>query len=540
MFKALLKKQFKELAMTYTTGRKGGSGAGSKKMKGGKWVILIWGLCLASFGMAFYASAMMFADVLFPMGLQWLYFSYLGMASLALGIFGSVFGVVTGIFKAKDNELLLSMPIPPYMIVLARMISLWLIALVCVLTGLIPTIIMYCKYFACSAANIAAWVIAALTLSFGSFALSCLVGWIVALISKKLQNKSIITVLMALVFLAAYYVFYFNVNKLLGKLATNAEAISGRIQKILYPIYAYGRGCTGDIVYALIALAMVLALFAVMYLFISRSFTSVATSNKGEKKKVYSGKTGKESSIEKALLKKEFKRYLSSANYMLNSSLGTFIMPIAAIALVIKAGAIREFIDSLELPMDLVQRFLVLGLGYAVMFMSTMNCLTAPSLSLEGKNFWLLRSLPVEMKQVAKAKLSLHFALTGVPMLMVIAAVSYVFRLDALSILLISLMPVAYMMYEAYIGLAANIKFPRMDWINEMVAVKQGASVIITVLGGMVLVIGLGALYFLCLITIIDPTVFLLAQSAVFIMIALLLRHWIMTKGLKIMETLPC
>ena len=125
-------------------------------------------------------------------------------------------------------------------------------------------------------------------------------------------------------------------------------------------------------------------------------------------------------------------------------------------------------------------------------------------------------------------------------MAIVIAAAAYVFRLSVLNILLLALLPVSYTMFTAYTGLAANIKFPRMDWVNETIAVKQGASVVITLLGGIFLVMGLGALYFLLLIDKVEPTVFLLCQSGLFIVLALILRHWIMTKGIREMESIPC
>ncbi len=526
--------------MTYTSGGRGGSGSGAGRLMSGKWVLLIYPLCLFSLGMAFYAMAQSFAPILFPIGLHWLYFAYMGMASVALGVFGSIFGVVSGVYKAKDNELLLSMPIPPGMIVMTRMISLWIIALVCVVTGLVPAVVVYIRDCGAGAAHVITWIIAALTLSLTAFALSCVVGWVVAIISRKLQNRSIITVLLALVLLAAYYVFYFNLNQYLAKLMTDAELISGRIKRTLYPLYVYGKGCSGDVVSALIALALSMAVMGIIYWVISRSFVKVATSNKGLKKKTFSGKAGAEVSVPGTLLRKEFKRYLSSANYMLNSSLGTFFMTIAAVALVVEAGVIRKLIESIGVPMEFIGRFLILGLGYAVMFMSSMNDITAPSLSLEGKNYWILRSLPVDMKQVAKAKLSLHFALTGIPMLLVIAAAAFVFRLDILNILLFALLPVSFMMFTAYLGLASNIKFPRMDWVNETVAVKQGASVLITLLGSLFPVMGLGALYFFVLLDKVEPTVFLLCQSGLFTALALILRHWIMTKGIRVMESLPC
>ena len=40
------------------------------------------------------------------------------MIALALGIFGSVFNTFASLYQAKDNDLLLSLPIPIYAIIL--------------------------------------------------------------------------------------------------------------------------------------------------------------------------------------------------------------------------------------------------------------------------------------------------------------------------------------------------------------------------------------------------------------------------------------
>ena len=47
---------------------------------------------------------------------------------------------------------------------------------------------------------------------------------------------------------------------------------------------------------------------------------------------------------------------------------------------------------------------------------ASMNDMTAPSVSLEGKSLWLMQSLPVTPWQVLKAKLSMQIILTAVPM----------------------------------------------------------------------------------------------------------------------------
>ena len=49
--------------------------------------------------------------------------------------------------------------------------------------------------------------------------------------------------------------------------------------------------------------------------------------------------------------------------------------------------------------------------------LASMNDMSAPSVSLEGKNLWLIQSLPITPWQVLRAKLLLHAGLTGIPML---------------------------------------------------------------------------------------------------------------------------
>lgn len=51
---------------------------------------------------------------------------------------------------------------------------------------------------------------------------------------------------------------------------------------------------------------------------------------------------------------------------------------------------------------------LVLMLIGAIALMTSMNDITAPAISLEGKNIWLSQSLPVKPWQVLRSKLELH------------------------------------------------------------------------------------------------------------------------------------
>ena len=69
-------------------------------------------------------------------GLDWLYFATAGLMALALSVFGSVFATQSQIYDAKDNALLLSMPIRPRVILLSRILPL------IVLTGVFAAVVL--------------------------------------------------------------------------------------------------------------------------------------------------------------------------------------------------------------------------------------------------------------------------------------------------------------------------------------------------------------------------------------------------------------
>ena len=92
-----------------------------------------------------------------------------------------------------------------------------------------------------------------------------------------------------------------------------------------------------------LALAAVVALlFGLMWRLLGRSFLSLATATGQSEKKRYVAGRERQRSADSALLRKEFGRLTSSANYMLNCALGTLLLPILG---VVRA---KDFDDAVE------------------------------------------------------------------------------------------------------------------------------------------------------------------------------------------------
>lgn len=141
-------------------------------------------------------------------------------------------------------------------------------------------------------------------------------------------------------------------------------------------------------------MAVTAVIFLVVYTVLEKSFVKIATVNKITGKAKYKGKKLKRSSVDSALLKKELRRFLGSPTYMLNCGLGLVIITIAAIVLLIKSN------DAVYMMSEIFganKEILPLIITAAVCMISSMNDISAPSVSLEGKNLWLLQVLPVSL-----------------------------------------------------------------------------------------------------------------------------------------------
>ena len=116
------------------------------------------------------------------------------------------------------------------------------------------------------------------------------------------------------------------------------------------------------------------------------------------------------------------------------------------------------------------------------MGMSTMSACT---ISLEGRQLWIPKTLPVSVGQIYRSKVALTLV-TCLPFAVIDGVLfGILLRLDILSMLLTILIPSAYTLLVALGGLLLNLLFPNFEWINEITVIKQSMPVLFTLLGGM-------------------------------------------------------
>lgn len=506
----------------------------NRSKKGMIGYVLLYMFIFAALGVVFLNIAVSLCEPLAAVGLGWLYMALMGLMSVALGVFGSVFNTYASIYQAKDNDLLLSMPIPSSVILLVRLMGVYLMGVMYEAIVMIPAVIVFLLYGKPNTVGVIFTLLIPLVLSVFILALSCVLGFFVAVVSSKIRRKNVITVALSLIFIAAYYYVYARAYAILQGILANPAALGDKVKSILYPFYQMGLAAEGNIFAMVIFVGIMAVAFAVVYLVLSRSFLKIATANKGTAKVRYKEKTMKAKSVKQALLTKELRRFLGSSTYMLNCGLGIVLMVIAAAAFVIKGSEVSRLISMMfGEEKDLVALLAVA----AVCTMTSMNDISAPSVSLEGKNIWLAHSLPVKPWDVLMAKLKLHLYLTIIPALLVCVAVLWVIRPEWYYMLLIPAAVISFVLMMGTTGLWLNLKIPNLNWTNEAVPVKQGMSVGIALFGSWAVLLVLGGIY-VALAKYITPVWYLVLAMFLLLGVSGILLRWIAKKGTEIFETL--
>lgn len=102
------------------------------------------------------------------------------------------------------------MPIPVSAIVVSRLVSVYIMGLMYSAVVIIPAWIVYMVTAGVNIKNLFGGMILTLLISVFVMTLSCLLGYVVAKVSLKLKHKSMITVLVSLIFIGGYYFVYFK------------------------------------------------------------------------------------------------------------------------------------------------------------------------------------------------------------------------------------------------------------------------------------------------------------------------------------------
>ena len=531
MTKILLRKQLAEIFRTYLYDAK----KNKARSKGAviAYFVLFAVLIVGVMGGMFTVVAMLLRGTI-SAGYGWFYYLMLALVAVCLGAFGSVFNTFSGLYLSRDNDLLLSMPIPVRSIMASRLLTVFLMGLMYSGCVSIPAAVVYLVTAGVTVGNLIGAVLFVALIAVFVLVLSCLLGYGVARLSLKLKNKSFMTVVFALAFIVLYYLVYFKAANFISEIVANIAVYGENLHAAAPLVCGIGQGFEGKPLPLALTTLAVAALFALTWYILSRSFLRIATATGKSERKVYRETRTKRKTAFSAMLSKELGRFTGSANYMLNCGLGSLLLPVAGILMLIRGGAIAGLLENVFESDGAVPVLLTA----AVWLLCAMNDMAVPSVSLEGKTLWISRSLPVDAWTALRAKLGVQILLTAPGASFAALCSAIAARAGFLTGLLMVLAAAAGAFFAAYFGLYIGLHNVNLGWTNEISVIKQGTQVLAALLAGWALPVLLILPYMLAPHGVISATAYLALLALAAAAAGLAFRGWLHKAGVRRFEAL--
>ena len=347
MIKALLSVRFRALFAGMTAQAK-------KKNKKSVGMVIVFALLYlyvgavlcGAMGILFYSLA----EPYHMLSLDWLYFSTAGTMALGFSIFGSVFTTQGQLYDAKDNATLLSMPIPPRLILISRIIPLLALNLLFGGMVMVPAMVVYAIFVEFSVFGLLLQLLGLVAICFLAQAIACLLGWLLHLLLSRM-NKSFASLLYMVVFLGVYFTVYPQAGDILNAMATQGQQIASAMQTWVWPLYALGRGCADTWYMILPVVAIAAVCFTAVWLLLSAPFLRSATTQRGSRTAKLDLHTTRASSPVRAIVTKELRKFLGCPVYLTNMGLGVILTAALGVAGILFRPKVVEFLELVPMLM---------------------------------------------------------------------------------------------------------------------------------------------------------------------------------------------
>lgn len=441
------------------------------------------------------------------------------------------------LFKPKDNDFLFSLPISKSTIIFTRIFKFYIFELLYCLIFLLPAIIAYIINVDAQPSFYLVAITMILFIPIIPIAVSCIIGYISTSISSRFKHRSILQVVLSFVALIAMSLLLFAANSSTESDGRAFIAAVNHITAYYYPAAAFVNLATNFdflqyllfIVINLLVIATTVAVISWFYFkVISRLGIikqTIATSSKYNYAK---------HSQTFALIKKELNRYFSTPVLLTNTAFGLVLFIVAVILLCINydemVGQMMSSVENFPLTADEIHSLLPSANFVMVAFASLLTFISSTMISLEGKTFNFLKSLPISGHKVIMIKV-LTAMLLVVPFTALGSIIMFIrFQFGLVEMLLILIAVITTALVTELIGILIDLKYARFDNDNDAVTVKQSAGTMVSTfvcLGIFLVTISLT----LGLVLIIGQTPALIIIDAIFTIVSAFLYFVIATRG---------
>ena len=446
---------------------------GSKANKAKSMSLMAYlGLVIAMLVLLGGVMSFFYGKLLVDNGSNYVYATIYIAAILTMMMLTTTITAVKGTFAGKDYDMLKSMPIKRSTVIASKLIGIYLVELVYSTALLLPNAIIGIILTKDVMQFVMPFIMIFLTPAL-PIAVGALISLFISMFSDRFKFANIISmILYAGIFVAIFIMSYMSRSS-----SGNAATIEDSIKVFMWfnpTLFFLAKAFLDNMIWALVFIGVNLLTLIVIFTVLALAYDyvhSLIISNKADIK--YERKALKNKGEFKALFSLEMKKLTGNKIFFINAIMAGLS---SVMGCMICGFSINGVTFNPE-QAQYIKNYAYIG-SLIIMFCAGISVPTSFTISMEGKNFWMIKAYPIDVKKLMKAKLLVSLIFT-LPTAILSCVILCIFaKASIFSIIMMILSVLAYMLLVNFLGLRMNLAFPKLKWTNENEIVKNSASLV--------------------------------------------------------------
>lgn len=494
--------------------------------------VLLFALLFGYIGFSIFNIASLMMDGFKTLNAPYLLLAQFMVFTSSFLLLSNIYRAGGTLFKFKDYDLLMSLPIKKETIILSKVIILYLLSLFNTMLFMIPAFIAYAIAVKISFVFCLLFFITLFIIPMVPLVISTIIGTAIFGLSSKFKHKNIVNYIITFGLFGTLMYFSSKMGSMNSMDMANIGKSMVNMFNRIYPLTKLYL----DIVSNSNILSLALYIFIpilLFYIFIkiliklySRINDNLSSYKKNTKYKLTSMKRN---SAVKALYLKELKRYFSSVNYVMNTGIGAIMLTFSIFGIIIFGGEKVNAILGIPGFSDVLKNLGPLVMGAFCL----LTCTTGPSISLEGKNLWIIKSIPAKVKEIFYSKILVNLTILIPTIIINSIVLSIYFKTGFITTIFMFVTPFIYSLFISILGIVINLWFPNFTWKNEIKVIKQSMSTFLAIMIGMAL-----AIIPFTIKTTMNPNLYTTLITSIMLLLTIGLYTYMTTIGVKIFNKL--
>lgn len=432
------------------------------------------------------------------------------------------------LFGLRDYDMVMSLPVRSSDVVLSRITIVYLTNLLVSMIVILPAVVIFGLNTEMGIVANLIFLLSILFMPVIPMIVSLGLGVLITAVSSRSKHKNIFSLALSTLAVLLIVVASTQAQNMDSSEILNIGIVLSNTANRVYPPAAFISTAVLSqdwLYFAAFAGMSVLAggIFIVIAAHFYQMMNTVTFSHAVTK---YAEKPLKVSSPVSAMYRREFGRYFSCTIYALNSTIGMVLLLVLSVMLLFISPEMLEQQSGFAGLSQMLRQMLPMVISVFI----TMTSTTAASLSLEGKNRWLMCSAPVRTVDIFNSKIAVNLTVIAPFAVASMLLMGIKMKVSPVQTILLCIVPVAYACFISVLGMYMNVRFPKYDWTSEYYAVKGGAVSVLATMG--VGILSSVIPFFLCLIFIDFSTIIMIVTFCLLLTITAIIYRSL--KGIQL------